>query len=912
MATQTALQVIPSSADLPGLSVLTASRTQKSSRAGIIYNPTTLAAAQPVWFQAIDDGHYLGVFSQRLTDATLSPTAVDGLLAYTTYTTSLAPSWAVLGPETGTVRDIADIPSEMPGIRTLVAASGVGSYLFLLNRYQKQAGADTTYALLQNFRVTGRDGISLLGEELIPRDLALGLYTDRRYLWVFGDDGKGKLAMARKNWGRIGSNYDINPVMGWQYWGQGSWNTNPDYLGPLLDYNGAGIPAQGTCSMSRYRDTYYLMTTARTTYPVTVPAPIVPATTVPVPGTVTVTSQMKIIINRISSILGGVVNGFFNIGTGVISAITSLVDRATTLITGRPGTVNSTVRGLVEDFLEAFTGATAIVTDPASIFQNLVKTITGIPVIGGVITLAQNLIQGLSSAVLNTVTGIVGTAPFVFLEDLIRNITGILTGVGNVTTTPLVPIVTTSFTNTTVNLTPQSSWDAKVYTNRKAQQSWLTHPFTEKIAATTATYLDGGVFLQEQIPTTPGYGVTTTSAEVTALDEYSHPIQVFTGTSPHTVILPPTGKPTGTTITTEGVVIEPPTPASGVPVTYMGYTVHNQSTSDIVVMASERDKQIVVPRGSGTTFTPYTTEPTTAQNWSWTHATDRAPRLRQGFPYLSSHKLFVNTYLLLVSGSPTSGLFRFAHNGRVTSGIAYQPDSETTTNSNIQNALLALPSVDSVTVLSNSATSFSITITDDPARLEVYDYRLINGTSPTVVVSQTNSISTVVTQWGIFEPEPMTAEPSGITKALVKKPVQVPATTLPTGLVGLLEQFSKLVSSVSAGLILVGTGVVETVTGIVGDAVYLLTGDALDNINKDIQGLVTEFLQELSRSGTTVTAANSFENILRQITGGTGTIGYEDVPTPLQFVGSVVDAAEDVMEGLADWLQKIVNAITNK
>jgi len=742
VATQTALQVIPSSADLPGLSVLTASRTQKSSRAGIIYNPTTLAAAQPVWFQAIDDGHYLGVFSQRLTDATLAPTAVDGLLAYTTYTNSLAPSWAVLGPETGTVRDIADIPSEMPGIRTLVAASGVGSYLFLLNRYQKQAGADTTYALLQNFRVTGRDGISLLGEELIPRDLALGLYTDRRYLWVFGDDGKGKLAMARKNWGRIGSNYDINPVMGWQYWGGGSWNVNPDLLDPLLDKDGTAIPAQGTCSMARYRDTYYLMTTARTTYPVTVPAPIVPPTT----GPTTVTSQMNPIINRISAILGGIVNGFINIGTGSIGAITSLVDQATALVTGQPGTVNSTVRGLVEDFLNAFTGAASVVTDPASIFQNLIKTITGIPIIGGVITLAQNLIQGLSSAVLNTVTGIVGTAPLTSLEGLIRNITGVLTGTG--TTAPSGPV--TSLTNTGVSLTPQASWDVKVYTNRKAQQNWLPHPFTETIATTTATYLDAGVFLQEQIPITPGYGVTTTSAEITALDEYSQPVQVFTGTSPHTVILPPTGKVTGTTITTEGVITVPPVPAPGVPVTYIGYTIHNQSTSDIVVMASDREKKIVVQKGSGTTFTPYTNEPTTAQNWSWTYASERAPRPRQGFPYLSSHKLFVKTYRLLVNGTPTSGVFRLAHDGRVTGNITYQTGNATTTKNNIQTALSALSSVNSLAVVSNSATSFDITITDDPATLAVYDYRLVGGTSPTVVVSQTNSISTLVTKWGIF------------------------------------------------------------------------------------------------------------------------------------------------------------------
>jgi hypothetical protein len=158
----------------------------------------------------------------------------------------------------------------------------------------------------------------------------------------------------------------------------------------------------------------------------------------------------------------------------------------------------------------------------------------------------------------------------------------------------------------------------------------------------------------------------------------------------------------------------------------------------------------------------------------------------------------------------------------------------------------------------------------------------------------------------------MPAEPSGITKAVAKIPLRVPSTTPPTGLVGLLEQFSKAVSAVSAGIVSVGTGVIETVTGIVGDAVYLLTGDVLDNIDRDVKGLVTDFLQELARAGTTITAANSFENILRQITGGTGTTGDLDIPTPLEFVEGVVDAADDAIEDLADWLQKIINAIINK
>jgi len=234
VATETAVQVIPSSADEMGMSVITASRRQNAPRSGIVYNPKTLAAAEPVWFHPMPDGNYLALFSRRLTDATLSPNVIKNLLLYTGYTESTSPCWAVVGPRSGEIHQVDPIPSEQHGIRTLVAAASRGNYLFTLSKYKKSFEDTHTYSLLQNFRVTGRRAITLLGEELVPGDLSLGLYCDNLYLWVFGDDGYGNLALARKNWGRIGTDADANPVMNWQYWGMSRWNTDLSLMSPMM------------------------------------------------------------------------------------------------------------------------------------------------------------------------------------------------------------------------------------------------------------------------------------------------------------------------------------------------------------------------------------------------------------------------------------------------------------------------------------------------------------------------------------------------------------------------------------------------------------------------------------------------------------------------------------------------------
>lgn len=347
------------------------------------------------------------------------------------------------------------------------------------------------------------------------------------------------------------------------------------------------------------------------------------------------------------------------------------------------------------------------------------------------------------------------------------------------------------------------------------------------------------------------------------------------------------------------------------PVAYMPYTVHNQSTSDILVMAASRDKTITVPKGTGMTFTPYVAEPLLFKDWSWTYASERAPRARQGFPFLTTYRLNVNTYQIQVTGSPTSGSFRLIHDGHVTSSIKIEVSAETTADK-IRVALASLDSIQnfSVTPSPDSATNFTVVIINDCGTLMPYSYRLFNGDSPEVQVTLENSDSTLLTRWAVFEPEPKPAAPSAASS--FPAPV-TDVVDIPSGLPEIIAQFVKAIKAVSDRVIAIGQGVVSTVTDIIGKAVYLITGKEVEDTDGRVRSQVTDFLQKLAADdGVSEDAATSFENILRRITGGTGLTGTATVPTPINFVTNAVNAVENFIETLAEWLQKILHAIIGK
>ena len=741
MATETTLQVSQFAEDVGGVSVVTASRNQGSPRSGAIYNPSTLASAVPIWFHPRRDGQHLAVFARRLTGATLAAkSSSGGSLLYSSASPDTSPYWGVLSPHTGTLSELKPVPSEQPGVRTLTAAFSRGGYLFLLNEYRTSPDAPDTQALLQNFHLTAQNGVELIGEEIVPLALRLGLHTDRRHLWVFGATPTGKMGMARKPWGRIGVQPDAGSVDGWQFWGRGRWTDVSDQISGLTDFFGAEIPADGPCSLARHRDTFYLAVTLATTRPATTVAAVTPPP-------------------------------------------------------GHTGTI-------------------------------------------------------------------------------------------------------TEWTASSASLIPEKSWATKIYVSRKVDLAWKEHGFSFDLAASTTLY-QGGAYLQEQLPLTPGYGVIVTEASVTTLDEFSDHTQVLTGTSPHTLVLPPFAAPIPAPVT------DPPTPVS-----YRPYTVHNQSTADVVVMASSRDRAITVPHGVGLVFTPYIAEPLESKNWSWSYAAERAPRMRQGYPLVSTRRLADRDYQLSITGGPTKGTFRMIHNGQVTPNIVFDSTTPTATASAIRSALIGLDSISEVTVTAPTLTTFAISVGDDCAQLGLYAYRLVGGSTPQVALTNVATRSSWLTRWSVFEPNVRAAVPSGLAPA----PSTPTTPTPPTALNPLLAQFTSVINVVTSGVMSVTNGVVSTVSLIISEAVRLITGNPVAQ-DQNVFGTVTDFLQNLARGGVSANSATSFENILRQVTGGTGRTETATT-SPFQFVqtaiSAAVDVVEDIFETLAEWFQNILNAILGR
>ena len=211
MATEATPQVLDTSVDALGLSIVTSTRTASNPRFGAIYNPSTLAAAIPVWFHPLPDGRYVALFAETWSSATQSTTG--GPQSYSAKNVSTNPHWAVVDPITGAAGPVTAIPANQFAARTLVAACSQNDYLFLIHND----------GLLQHHRVQANGAVVLEAEEFVPtRDgvtLTTGCYTDGNWLVLIGSDPMKRVYRARKNWARVGiMNED------WQ------WNTDKGWL----------------------------------------------------------------------------------------------------------------------------------------------------------------------------------------------------------------------------------------------------------------------------------------------------------------------------------------------------------------------------------------------------------------------------------------------------------------------------------------------------------------------------------------------------------------------------------------------------------------------------------------------------------------------------------------------------------
>jgi len=219
MSGEATVQVLDTSVDRDGLSVVTATKTAEKPRQGIIYHPDTLAAGFPVWFHQLDNGDYLALFGKHWTAATVGS---GGPQTYSAHTEITTPLWLRVNPITGHTTAQGDIPSRLSGTRTLIDACSRIGYLFTL-------GTVDGVPFIQHHRVDDRDNLVLQAEEQLPDTngvhWASGVYVDGFYLVVIGFDADGGVYRRRKPWGRVGQNNTQDP---WAYRSAKGWHASDD------------------------------------------------------------------------------------------------------------------------------------------------------------------------------------------------------------------------------------------------------------------------------------------------------------------------------------------------------------------------------------------------------------------------------------------------------------------------------------------------------------------------------------------------------------------------------------------------------------------------------------------------------------------------------------------------------------
>lgn len=250
MSTEKTTQVLDTTLDIAGVSIVTATKTADSPRLGSVYNPLTLAAAIPVYFHPLADGRYAMVMTARWHSATIGD---GGPQSYSDHTESSVPSVSIINPTTGAASTPVDLPTNLSGTREIWGACSHGSaYLFTV-------GTLDGVAHLAHYRVTADSGALILqGEELIePKGesgvvFSAGVYIDGDYLVALGVDADDLVYRARKNWGRIGINND--KAWQWSYQGNKGWFAESDELLPLSGITATG----GVISYASLRDREYL------------------------------------------------------------------------------------------------------------------------------------------------------------------------------------------------------------------------------------------------------------------------------------------------------------------------------------------------------------------------------------------------------------------------------------------------------------------------------------------------------------------------------------------------------------------------------------------------------------------------------------------------------------------------------
>jgi hypothetical protein len=268
MVSTTTPQVPTGSLDTAGISISTATRTAENVRAGTIYNPITLAAAQPLWFHPMSDGRYLMVNSRTWTAAT----PAGGIGYYSGYTESVAPSWVIVDGPSGAVSQVPNYPlipfkNLVTSATVMAAASRPPGYLFLLHQALLNGNVQ---AILQIVSVATNGAVTLVGEEVLPTvqidsDTSVlfdaGLQFTDPYLMVYGRDTDNTVYTIRKPWSKVGTTRQTNPSpqshagvgateVEWSYYTGTGYSPDSTQLAPVTTVLATSLTTTGPMSFA--------------------------------------------------------------------------------------------------------------------------------------------------------------------------------------------------------------------------------------------------------------------------------------------------------------------------------------------------------------------------------------------------------------------------------------------------------------------------------------------------------------------------------------------------------------------------------------------------------------------------------------------------------------------------------------
>lgn len=277
MSSSPVVQLDPTSVDLAGVSVATATPTLEHPRWGSAYNLVNFAAAVPVWFHPMPGGDFLMINARRWYGATTVSTTPG---VYSDYSEDVAPSWRQLTLPTGFSSTPNGQPDAIPfnvAVTSPTVIAGVSRPPALLFLLHSGTVAQQSAAILQRFHLGINGSIALAQEEVVPTVNGVvfnqGLQYDSPNLVLYGTDNTHQVYKVTKPWGRVGFNRQLgvqttkisvpNAVgsqLGWQYYTGTGYSADPTELAPIAVAGGDHLISYGPLSFGTLRN-QTLMTT---------------------------------------------------------------------------------------------------------------------------------------------------------------------------------------------------------------------------------------------------------------------------------------------------------------------------------------------------------------------------------------------------------------------------------------------------------------------------------------------------------------------------------------------------------------------------------------------------------------------------------------------------------------------------